>query len=59
MAENQRPGQAKATMTDPRFRIRPLQQVASACSGAMMTACFSKYNENLFKTFPELILAPQ
>ncbi|KPU81627.1 uncharacterized protein Dana_GF20410, isoform B [Drosophila ananassae] len=40
MAENQRPGQAKATMTDPRFRIRPLQQVASACSGAMMTACF-------------------
>ncbi|KAH8373830.1 hypothetical protein KR200_005530 [Drosophila serrata] len=32
--------QSKATMTDPRFRIRPLQQVASACSGAMVTACF-------------------
>ncbi|XP_043862470.1 solute carrier family 25 member 40 isoform X1 [Drosophila santomea] len=30
----------KATMTDPRFRIRPLQQVASACTGAMVTACF-------------------
>ncbi|XP_016995322.2 solute carrier family 25 protein Shawn isoform X2 [Drosophila takahashii] len=32
--------QSKATMTDPRFRIRPLQQVASACTGAMVTACF-------------------
>ncbi|XP_017034768.1 solute carrier family 25 protein Shawn isoform X2 [Drosophila kikkawai] len=32
--------QSKVTMTDPRFRIRPLQQVASACSGAMVTACF-------------------
>ncbi|KAH8287621.1 hypothetical protein KR054_010900 [Drosophila jambulina] len=32
--------QTKVTMTDPRFRIRPLQQVASACSGAMVTACF-------------------
>ncbi|KAH8238377.1 hypothetical protein KR032_005230 [Drosophila birchii] len=36
--------QSKATMTDPRFRIRPLQQVASACSGAMVTACFSEYS---------------
>ncbi|EDW37659.1 GL27057 [Drosophila persimilis] len=31
---------SKAKMTDPRFRIRPLQQVASACTGAMVTACF-------------------
>lgn len=29
-------------MTDPRFRIRPMQQVVSACTGAMITACFSK-----------------
>ncbi|KAM8719968.1 hypothetical protein ACLKA7_006084 [Drosophila subpalustris] len=27
-------------MTDPRFRIRPMQQVVSACTGAMITACF-------------------
>nr|XP_016942644.2 solute carrier family 25 member 40 [Drosophila suzukii] len=27
-------------MSDPRFRIRPLQQVISACAGAMITACF-------------------
>ncbi|KAL7729107.1 hypothetical protein ACLKA6_019928 [Drosophila palustris] len=27
-------------LNDPRFQIRPLQQVASACSGAMITACF-------------------
>ncbi|TDG41963.1 hypothetical protein AWZ03_011609 [Drosophila navojoa] len=27
-------------MTDPRFRIRPMQQVISACTGAMITACF-------------------
>ncbi|SPP89342.1 blast:Solute carrier family 25 member 40 [Drosophila guanche] len=32
--------QSKAKMTDPRFCIRPLQQVASACTGAMVTACF-------------------
>ncbi|XP_034119428.1 probable mitochondrial glutathione transporter SLC25A40 isoform X6 [Drosophila albomicans] len=32
------PGQH--TMTDPRFRIRPMQQVVSACTGAMITACF-------------------
>eukprot|EP00099_Drosophila_melanogaster_P000389 NP_001027071.1 shawn, isoform D [Drosophila melanogaster] len=37
-ASSQNP--SKATMTDPRFRIRPLQQVASACTGAMVTACF-------------------
>lgn len=29
-------------LDDPRFRIRPLQQVASACTGALITACFSK-----------------
>ncbi|XP_023034727.1 solute carrier family 25 member 40 isoform X1 [Drosophila willistoni] len=33
-------GSRTNTMTDPRFRIRPLQQVASACTGAMITACF-------------------
>lgn len=27
-------------LNDPRFRIRPLQQVVSACTGAMITACF-------------------
>ncbi|XP_039494870.1 uncharacterized protein LOC120453981 isoform X2 [Drosophila santomea] len=27
-------------LSDPRFRIRPLQQVISACTGAMITACF-------------------
>ncbi|XP_016991152.1 solute carrier family 25 member 40 [Drosophila rhopaloa] len=27
-------------LSDPRFRIRPLQQVISACAGAMITACF-------------------
>ncbi|XP_067638992.1 solute carrier family 25 protein Shawn-like [Eurosta solidaginis] len=27
-------------LEDPRFRIRPLQQVASACTGALITACF-------------------
>ncbi|XP_032296341.1 solute carrier family 25 protein Shawn [Drosophila virilis] len=32
--------QAKYTMIDPRFRIRPMQQVVSACTGAMITACF-------------------
>ncbi|ALC49551.1 Shawn, partial [Drosophila busckii] len=32
--------QPRFTMTDPRFRIRPLQQVVSACTGAMITACF-------------------
>ncbi|XP_034489826.1 solute carrier family 25 member 40 [Drosophila innubila] len=32
--------QSKHTMTDPRFRIRPMQQVVSACTGAMITACF-------------------
>ncbi|XP_030378550.1 solute carrier family 25 member 40-like isoform X4 [Scaptodrosophila lebanonensis] len=31
---------SQVTMTDPRFRIRPLQQVVSACTGAMITACF-------------------
>lgn len=30
------------SLDDPRFRIRPLQQVASACTGALITACFSK-----------------
>ena len=32
----------KVLQDDPRFRIRPLQQVASACTGAMLTATFSK-----------------
>ncbi|KAH8369078.1 hypothetical protein KR009_000127 [Drosophila setifemur] len=27
-------------LNDPRFQIRPLQQVISACAGAMITACF-------------------
>lgn len=31
-----------ARMDDPRFNIRPVQQIASACTGAMLTACFSK-----------------
>lgn len=30
------------SMDDPRFRIKPLQQVASACTGAMTTTLFSK-----------------
>ncbi|XP_023175670.1 solute carrier family 25 member 40 [Drosophila hydei] len=30
----------KKLFNDPRFQIRPLQQVASACTGAMITACF-------------------
>lgn len=33
---------AIARLDDPRFNIRPVQQVASACTGAMLTACFSK-----------------
>ncbi|XP_030374611.1 solute carrier family 25 member 40 [Scaptodrosophila lebanonensis] len=36
---NQKP-RPKKLLNDPRFRIRPLQQVASACMGAMITACF-------------------
>lgn len=32
--------QPQYKMTDPRFRIRPMQQVVSACTGAMITACF-------------------
>uniref|UniRef100_A0A0K8U9R4 Solute carrier family 25 member 40 n=1 Tax=Bactrocera latifrons TaxID=174628 RepID=A0A0K8U9R4_BACLA len=27
-------------LEDPKFRIRPLQQVVSACTGALITACF-------------------
>ncbi|XP_062124741.1 probable mitochondrial glutathione transporter SLC25A40 [Drosophila sulfurigaster albostrigata] len=30
----------KKMLNDPRFQIRPSQQVASACTGAMITACF-------------------
>ncbi|XP_052858866.1 probable mitochondrial glutathione transporter SLC25A40 [Drosophila gunungcola] len=30
----------RKVLSDPRFRIRPLQQVISACAGAMITACF-------------------
>ncbi|XP_002019542.2 solute carrier family 25 member 40 [Drosophila persimilis] len=30
----------KKELNDPRFRIRPLQQVVSACTGAMITALF-------------------
>ncbi|EDW56177.1 solute carrier family 25 member 40 isoform X2 [Drosophila sechellia] len=40
MAAASSQNQSKATMTDPRFQIRPLQQVTSACTGAMVTACF-------------------
>ncbi|KAH8272289.1 hypothetical protein KR044_011381, partial [Drosophila immigrans] len=34
------PGNGTVTLTDPRFRIRPMQQGVSACTGAMITACF-------------------
>ncbi|KAH8396339.1 hypothetical protein KR222_008650, partial [Zaprionus bogoriensis] len=34
------PQPSQYTMTDPKFRIRPMQQVVSACTGAMITACF-------------------
>ena len=40
--DNKITGKAVALLDDPRFRIRPLQQVASACTGAMLTATFSK-----------------
>lgn len=33
----------KVRMDDPRFCIRPMQQVASACTGALITALFSKF----------------
>ncbi|EDV41854.1 uncharacterized protein Dana_GF17680 [Drosophila ananassae] len=33
-------GKHRKLLSDPRFRIRPLQQVLSACAGAMITACF-------------------
>lgn len=33
-------GNHSKLLSDPRFRIRPLQQVLSACAGAMITACF-------------------
>lgn len=29
---------------DPRFRIRPVQQMTAACSGAMLTSLFSKFS---------------
>ncbi|KAH8281094.1 hypothetical protein KR054_010642 [Drosophila jambulina] len=32
--------QQQKILNDPRFRIRPTQQVISACTGAMITACF-------------------
>ncbi|XP_017035589.1 solute carrier family 25 protein Shawn [Drosophila kikkawai] len=32
--------QQQKLLNDPRFRIRPTQQVISACTGAMITACF-------------------
>ncbi|KAH8243621.1 hypothetical protein KR032_009021 [Drosophila birchii] len=32
--------QQQKIQNDPRFRIRPTQQVISACTGAMITACF-------------------
>ncbi|ALC47975.1 Shawn [Drosophila busckii] len=34
------PQKPRKMLNDPRFRIKPLQQVASACAGAMITACF-------------------
>ncbi|EDW59554.1 solute carrier family 25 protein Shawn [Drosophila virilis] len=37
--DNKKP-RPKKMLNDPRFQIRPLQQVASACTGAMITACF-------------------
>lgn len=36
-------GKNAVSLDDPRFRIRPMQQVASACTGAMLTATFSKH----------------
>ncbi|XP_034486496.1 solute carrier family 25 member 40 [Drosophila innubila] len=38
--DKKNPKKPKKMLNDPRFQIRPLQQVASACSGAMITACF-------------------
>ncbi|KAH8264187.1 hypothetical protein KR038_004305 [Drosophila bunnanda] len=32
--------QQQKILSDPRFRIRPTQQVISACTGALITACF-------------------
>ncbi|KAH8337192.1 hypothetical protein KR059_002663 [Drosophila kikkawai] len=32
--------QQQKLLNDPRFRIRPTQQIISACTGAMITACF-------------------
>ncbi|XP_011177471.2 probable mitochondrial glutathione transporter SLC25A40 [Zeugodacus cucurbitae] len=34
------PKKTNLLLEDPRFRIRPLQQVVSACTGALITACF-------------------
>lgn len=31
--------QIRKVLNDPRFQIRPMQQVASACTGAIITAC--------------------
>ncbi|TMW54376.1 hypothetical protein DOY81_000555 [Sarcophaga bullata] len=38
--DNQITSKPVVLLDDPRFRIRPLQQVASACTGAMLTATF-------------------
>ncbi|KAH8359333.1 hypothetical protein KR093_006077 [Drosophila rubida] len=38
--DKMKPKKPKKLLNDPRFRIRPVQQVASACAGAMITACF-------------------
>lgn len=29
-------------LDDPRFRIRPYQQIASSCTGGILTSLFSK-----------------
>ncbi|KAH8420795.1 hypothetical protein KR222_005400, partial [Zaprionus bogoriensis] len=39
VSSNRMPRKPKKMLNDPRFKIRPLQQVASACTGAMITAC--------------------
>ncbi|XP_054730360.1 probable mitochondrial glutathione transporter SLC25A40 [Anastrepha obliqua] len=40
MSSELAPKKPRLLLEDPRFRIRPLQQVVSACTGALITACF-------------------
>lgn len=34
-------------LDDPRFRIRPYQQIVASCSGAFITSVFGKYTNNI------------